>query len=55
MLSNQSLQDFKDIWKQEFGEEISDDFAVEQAISLLTLIDVVYKPISRTEYEKMET
>jgi hypothetical protein len=45
MLSPQALQEFKEIWKQEYGEEISDDFAVEQAINLLTLFDAIYKPV----------
>ncbi len=60
MLSTQSLKDFKDLWRQEYGEEISDDFAVEQAINLLTLFDAVYKPIKsvdliKTQYEKRTT
>jgi hypothetical protein len=53
MLSPQAIQEFKEIWKQEFGEDISGDFAVEQAISLLTLVDSIYKPILKTEYEKI--
>jgi hypothetical protein len=54
MLSTQSLQDFKDIWRQEFGEEISDDFAVEQAISLLTLMDAIYRPIKSADLIKIQ-
>ena len=47
MLSEQSLQEFKQIWKEEFGEEISDDFAMEQATQLLTLFDAIYRPIKK--------
>lgn len=54
MLSTQALQEFKEIWKHEFGEDISDDFAVAQAINLLTLIDVIYKPVKTNEYETMD-
>lgn len=54
MLSTQALQEFKEIWRQEYGEEISDDFAVEQAINLLTLFDAVYKPIKSEDYEKFK-
>lgn len=45
MLSTQALQEFKQIWKTERGEEISDEFAMEQAANLLTLFDAIYKPI----------
>lgn len=57
MLSPQALQEFKEIWKHELGDNISDDFAVEQATSLLALMDVVYKPIRKDliEYEKGTT
>ena len=51
MLSPQALQEFKEIWKKEHGEEISDDFAMEQAINLLTLFNVIYRPI-KTEWLK---
>lgn len=53
MLSPQALQEFKEIWKQEYGEDISDDFAVEQAINLLTLIDAIYQPVKHYEYERV--
>lgn len=55
MLSQKSLQEFKEIWKLEFGEDISDDFAMAQAVNLITLLNTVYKPITRDDYEKMET
>ena len=54
MLSTQSLQDFKDLWRQEFGEEISDDFAMEQAINLLTLMTAVYRPIRNDDLIKIQ-
>jgi len=47
MLSHQALHEFKEIWKQENGDEISDDFAMEQALSLITLMDEVYKPLKK--------
>jgi len=45
MLSTQALQEFKEIWKQEFGEEISDDLAIEEGINLLTFFNAIYRPI----------
>ncbi len=49
MLSNQALQEFKELWKKERGEDISDEFAMEQAVNLLTIFDAIYRPINRTE------
>jgi hypothetical protein len=47
MLSKQALQDFKEIWKKERGEEISDERALVEAIALLTGFDAAYKPIKK--------
>lgn len=49
MLSTQALQEFKEIWKLEYGEDISDDLATARASELLTMFDVVYRPI-KTEW-----
>lgn len=45
MLSQKALEEFKTIWREEFGTEISDQEATDQAINLLTLFDAIYKPI----------
>jgi len=47
MISEQALKEFKQIWKEERGEDISDEFALEEAINLLTLYNKIYKPIKR--------
>jgi len=47
MLSKKALEDFKRIWKEEFGEEPSDEVAVEQATKLLTLMNAVYRPVKK--------
>jgi len=55
MVSEKALQEFKNIWREEFGEDISDEKALEEAVSLLTLFDTVYRPIPKTwndEYER---
>lgn len=54
MISAQALQDFKAIWKNQFGEDISDEKATEEALNLLNLFNVIYRPIkkeSSNEYE----
>ena len=47
MLSDKALQEFKEIWLEEIGEEISDERAVELGINLLTMFDAVYRPVKK--------
>lgn len=47
MLSKQALDEFKEIWKKEYGEDISDADALERATNLLTMFDAVYRPIKK--------
>ncbi len=47
MISRQALKEFKKIWKEEYGSDISDDFAMEKAIDFLTLIDAIYRPVKK--------
>jgi hypothetical protein len=54
MISDEALLEFKQIWVDEFREEISDEVAMEEAINLLTMFDAIYRPIKQewvTEYE----
>jgi len=48
MISQKALASFKHIWKEEYGEEISDDFALENATNLLSFFDVVYRPVKQS-------
>lgn len=36
-LSNEELEEFRQLWKEEFGEEITLDYARERATELLRL------------------
>jgi len=54
MISKESLGEFKKIYKEEFGEEISDQEALEQATKLLRLVEIVYKPTTQEEYDKIQ-
>ncbi len=47
MLSAEAISEFKEIWRNEFGEDISDEFALSQAVSLLSLYDKIYRPLNR--------
>jgi hypothetical protein len=47
MISKESLEEFKEIWKKEFNEEISDQKALDEATRLLTLVQAVYRPLKK--------
>jgi hypothetical protein len=47
MVSQKALDDFKKVWKEEFGEEPSDEVAIAQATNLLSLFNVIYRPIKQ--------
>ena len=47
MLSEAALQEFKKIWLEETGEEISDERATELGINLLTLFHHIYRPVKK--------
>lgn len=48
MLSATALEEFKKIYLEEFGEEISDEKAVELGINLLTIFDKIYRPVKKS-------
>jgi hypothetical protein len=47
MISKEELEKFKAIYRKKFGKDISDEEALRQAVSLITLVKAVYKPIER--------
>jgi hypothetical protein len=47
MLSHKAIDDFKSIYKQEFGESISNQEAKEKGEKLLRLFSIIYKPIPK--------
>ncbi len=52
MLSKQAIDKFKAIWKSEFGEDISDEHALEQGTNLLNLMRIVHSPMKKEWLEK---
>ena len=52
MLSKEALKEFKQIWKEEFNEDISDEKALESATDLLNLFQVICKPIPNSKEPK---
>ncbi len=54
MISKEALEEFKAIYKKEYNEDISDEKALELAINLLNIMDVVYKPIKKEWVKELE-
>jgi len=52
MVSEKALKEFKAIWKEEFGQTISDEFAMEHATTILTFFDAVYRPVKKDWVQK---
>jgi len=54
MISKEKLKEFKKIYKKRFGEHLSDQVALEKATKLLNLVKVVYRPMTKEEYDKVQ-
>ncbi|OHB06428.1 MAG: hypothetical protein A3B16_02330 [Candidatus Zambryskibacteria bacterium RIFCSPLOWO2_01_FULL_45_43] len=50
MLSQEQIDSFKKLYKKEFGKDLTDEEALEQATKLTRLVRLVYKPITKKEY-----
>ena len=54
MVSKEKLKEFKKIYKKRFSENLSDQVALEKATKLLNLVKVIYQPITKGEYDKVQ-
>ena len=54
MISKERLKEFKKIYKRRFGKILSDQVALESATKLLTLVKIIYKPITQEAYDKLQ-
>ena len=54
MISKEKLKEFKKIYKKRFSEDLSDQVALEKATKLLNLVKVVYQPMTKEEYGKVQ-
>ena len=52
MISETALQEFKEIWRAEFGSEIPDDLAIEEAVNLLVGFNAIYRPLKESDIEE---
>lgn len=45
LITSERLTEFKRLYLKEFGEELSDEQALEKAIALVRLFRAIYRPI----------
>ena len=48
-ISNNNLEEFREIYKKNFGKEISKAEALDSATKLLTLMKIIYRPIKKSD------
>lgn len=49
-LTSGQINSFKDLYKNKFGIELSDQESAEQLTKLINLVQIVYRPITIDEY-----
>ena len=54
MITKEQLAEFKKIYKKQFGKDISDREALESATSLINLMRIIYKPMTKKEFARIE-
>jgi hypothetical protein len=53
-LSKEAIDEFKQIYKEKFGKDIGDAEALESATKLINLMRIIYKPMTKAEYDKVQ-
>ena len=54
VLSDEDIVKFQALYKSEFRMEINREDAYEKGVKLLSLMSVVYKPMTEKEYERIQ-
>ncbi len=54
MLSDEQIKTYQTLYKNRFGKEISREEAYEQGVKLLRLIEIIYKPMTEKEFQKLQ-
>ena len=54
MLTDAQITKFQEIHQKRFGKKISRDEALEKGIKLVRLMQIVYQPITKEEYQKLQ-
>lgn len=54
MLSDKQVIAFQALYKKHFGREISLEESYEKGVKLVRLIELVYKPMTKEDYQKLK-
>lgn len=54
MLSDEQIKKFQMLYKTRFGKDLSKEDALEKGIKLIRLIELIYRPMTATEYKELQ-
>ena len=54
MISDKQIKKYQMLYKNRFGKEISREEAYVKGAKLIRLIELIFKPITETEYQKLQ-
>ncbi len=54
MLTDQQITKFRAIYKARFHKDLSRDEALEKGIKLVRLMQLIYKPMTESDYQKLQ-
>ena len=54
MLSDEQITKFQNLYKNRFGKDISREEAYEKGAKLIRLVQLVYKPMTESEYQQVQ-
>jgi hypothetical protein len=54
ILSEEQIKEFQTIYKNYYGKEINRDEAYEQGAKLIQLIEIIYKPMTKEQFQRVE-
>jgi hypothetical protein len=55
MTNEELTKKYKELYKKKTGKDLSDAEAFEQAMKLVTLVNAVYQPIPKKDYEQISS
>ena len=54
MLSDEQITKYQTLYKNRYGKEISREEAYEKGAKLIRLVELVYKPMTKDEYQRVQ-
>ena len=54
MLSNEQITKYQTLYKKFFNKDIGREEAYEKGAKLIRLVELVYKPMTEAEYQKLQ-